>query len=48
MGKIDPEIILNTKRVAEKVNFNFEFGKILIPKFPLPEGEESEKSFWIS
>lgn len=44
-GKIDPEIILNTKRVAEKVNFNFEFGKILIPKFPLPEGEESEKSF---
>lgn len=44
-GKIDPEIILNTKRVAEKVNFEFEFGKILIPKFPLPEGEESEKGF---
>ena len=44
-GKIDPEIILNTKRVAEKVNFEFEFGKILIPKFPLPDGEESEKGF---
>ena len=44
-GKVDPEIILNTKRVAEKVNFEFEFGKILIPKFPLPEGEESEKGF---
>ena len=44
-GKIDPEIILNTKRIAEKVNFEFEFGKILIPKFPLPEGEESEKGF---
>ena len=44
-GKIDPEIILNTKRVAEKVNFEFEFGKILIPKFPLPEGEETEKGF---
>ncbi|MDO4872245.1 MAG: DNA polymerase III subunit alpha [bacterium] len=44
-GKIDPEIILNTKRVAEKVNFEFEFGKILIPKFPLPEGETSEKAF---
>lgn len=44
-GKIDPEIILNTKRVAEKVNFDFEFGKILIPKFPLPEGETSEKEF---
>ena len=44
-GKIDPEIILNTKRVAEKVNFEFEFGKILIPKFPLPDGEESEKDF---
>lgn len=44
-GKVDPEIILNTKRIAEKVNFEFEFGKILIPKFPLPEGEESEKGF---
>ena len=44
-GKIDPEIILNTKRVAEKVNFEFEFGKILIPKFPLPDGEDSEKGF---
>ena len=36
---------MNTKRIAEKVNFEFEFGKILIPKFPLPEGEESEKGF---
>ena len=44
-GKVDPEIILNTKRIAEKVNFEFKFGKILIPKFPLPEGEESEKGF---
>ena len=44
-GKVEPEIILNTKRIAEKVNFEFEFGKILIPKFPLPEGEETEKGF---
>lgn len=44
-GKIDPEIILNTRRIAEKVDFDFEFGKILIPKFPLPEGETSEKGF---
>ena len=44
-GKIDPEIILNTKRIAEKVNFEFEFGKILIPKFPLPDGEDSEKAY---
>ena len=44
-GKIDPEIILNTKRVADKVNFDFEFGKILIPKFPLPDGETSEKGY---
>lgn len=44
-GKIDPDIILNTKRIAEKVDFEFEFGKILIPKFPLPEGETSEKGF---
>lgn len=44
-GKIDPEIILNTKRVAEKVTFEFEFGKILIPKFPLPDGEKTEKGF---
>ena len=42
-GKIDPEIILNTKRIADKVNFEFEFGRILIPKFPLPEGEATEK-----
>lgn len=44
-GKIDPQIILNTKEVADKVNFDFEFGKILIPKFPLPEGETSEKEY---
>ena len=43
-GKIDPQIILNTKEVADKVNFEFNFGQILIPKFPLPEGEVSEKS----
>ena len=44
-GKVDPEIILNTKRIADKVDFEFEFGKILIPKFPLPDGETSEKGF---
>lgn len=44
-GKIDPQIILNTKKIADQVNFEFEFGKILIPKFPLPEGEISEKEY---
>ena len=43
-GKECPEAILNTKRIAERCNVNLELGRILIPKFPVPEGE-NEKSY---
>lgn len=33
-----PEAILNSRRIAERCSVSFELGKILIPKFPLPEG----------
>jgi DNA polymerase-3 subunit alpha len=39
-----PEVILNTKQVADRCNVEIELGKILIPKFPVPEGE-TENSY---
>lgn len=33
-----PEAVSNTKAIADRCNVTMEFGKILIPKFPLPEG----------
>lgn len=43
-GKDHPEVILNTREIADRVNLDIELGKILIPKFPVPEGE-TEKTF---
>lgn len=43
-GKDYPEVITNTKAVAERCNLELELGKILIPKFPVPKGED-EKSY---
>lgn len=43
-GKTNPEAVLNTKRIAERCNVELELGRILIPKFPVPEGED-EKSY---
>jgi len=43
-GTTHPEAILNTKRVADRCNVELELGRILIPKFPTPNGE-SEKEF---
>ncbi len=37
-GKDHPEIITNTAAVAERCNVELEFGKILIPTFPTPDG----------
>ncbi|MBR4954088.1 MAG: DNA polymerase III subunit alpha, partial [Oscillospiraceae bacterium] len=34
-----PEAIANTSRIAEKCNFDFEFGHYHLPEFRLPEGE---------
>ncbi len=43
-SKTNPEAILNTKKIADRCNVEIELGKILIPKFPTPNGE-SEKEF---
>lgn len=42
-GDKHPEIITNTKAIADRCDVSLEFGKILIPHFPVPEGE-TEKS----
>lgn len=39
-----PEVITNTKAIADRCNVNIELGKILIPKFNVPKGED-EKSY---
>lgn len=39
-----PEAVLNTKRIAERCNVDLQLGRILIPKFPIPSGED-EKSY---
>lgn len=43
-GDEHPEVITNTRKIAERCVVDIELGKILIPKFPVPEGE-TEKTF---
>lgn len=43
-GKDYPEVITNTKAVADRCHLELDLGKILIPKFPVPDGE-TEKSY---
>lgn len=43
-GKDHPEVIANTKAIADRCNVEIELGKILIPKFPVPDGE-TEKTY---
>lgn len=43
-GKTNPEAVLNTKRIADRCSVTLDLGGILIPKFPVPEGE-TEKTF---
>ena len=43
-GKDHPEVILNTKIIADRCNLTLELGKILIPKFDVPGGE-TEKNY---
>ncbi len=38
-GKTHPEVILNTKKVAERCRVTIDLGNILIPTFPLPNNE---------
>ena len=34
-----PEVIRNTKKIADRCDVEIELGRILIPKYPLPDGE---------
>jgi DNA polymerase-3 subunit alpha len=43
-SKTNPEAVRNTKRIADRCDVTIELGKILIPKFPVPKGED-EKSY---
>lgn len=43
-GKTCPEAVKNTKVIADRCNVELDLGRILIPKFPVPEGE-TEKSY---
>jgi DNA polymerase-3 subunit alpha len=43
-SKTNPEAVRNTRRIAERCNVELDLGRILIPTFPVPEGE-TEKTF---
>ncbi len=43
-GETHPELIANSRAIAERCNVEIELGKILIPKFPVPKGE-TERSY---
>ncbi|MFV0485028.1 MAG: DNA polymerase III subunit alpha [Candidatus Saccharimonadales bacterium] len=43
-GKTCPEAVRNTKVIADRCNVELDLGRILIPKFPVPDGE-TEKSY---
>jgi len=42
--KTNPDAVANTRKIADRCNVEIELGKILIPKFPVPKGE-NEKSY---
>ena len=42
--KTCPEAVLNSRKIADRCNVELELGRILIPKFPVPEGE-TDKSY---
>lgn len=43
-GKDHPDFITNTRAIADRCDVTIELGKILIPKFTVPKGED-EKSY---
>lgn len=43
-GESNPEFFTNAREIAERCNVELELGRILIPKFPVPDGED-EKTF---
>ncbi len=42
-----PEAISNTVKIAEKCNFEFEFGKIKLPRFDIGERDHTEYLRWL-
>ncbi len=42
-GRDHPEIITNTKEVADRCDLEIELGGMLIPRFPVPEGTTEKK-----
>lgn len=43
-GKDYPEAVRNSRRIADRCNVDLQLGRILIPKFPVPDGED-EKTY---
>jgi len=43
-NKTNPEAVMNARRIADRCDVELDLGKILIPKFPVPSGED-EKSY---
>ena len=41
-----PQAVLNTLAVAERCNLQLDFGKPLLPEFPLPPGETDAESYF--
>ena len=40
-----PDALENTNKIAERCNVTFEFGKLQLPEFPLPENYSTEQEF---
>lgn len=43
-SKTNPQAVANTRTIADRCNVEIELGRILIPTFPVPEGE-TEKTY---
>jgi DNA polymerase-3 subunit alpha len=43
-GTDNPDVITNTRDIAQRIEVNIELGNILIPKFPVPDGY-NEKTY---
>jgi DNA polymerase-3 subunit alpha len=41
-GDEHPDFITNTRAIADRCDLTIELGKILIPKFPVPKGEDEQ------
>lgn len=41
-GKTHPDVVRNTKRIADRCDVELELGRILIPKYPTPKGETED------